>query len=506
MRNAECGMRNRETRKVLTLKRLLSFLCFLAIIIGLFHAANVILFEKQHFGTAKNIAYEDPQKIDVFFIGASHIFFGVNPMEIWNETGIAGYNLTTHQQPLWASKLLLQHALKKQSPKLIVLDVLMATNFSRPLLGTDQGTNMTHLALDPVPLSLQKIRGVLETDPIIEKGEILFPIILSHSRLQQGLLAYDDLHFFTGDRSHPMKGYNYTENTIAYDRPESVPDSVHELPEGLEEVLIDFIGFCKKEGLPLLLIKTPLVGSEELYEQINYIGGIAAEQDVPFLDFNHLFDELGIDFQSDFADSGHLNVRGAERVSRYLAGYLKEHYDLPDHRGEPAYESWSRSAEHFANITGLKNSTDILLHLEAAASDKDLVTVILSGGAAESPRELPSAVIDAFRRAGLTAAPETLGEGAYCAVIKGGKAVLEKYEASGILTDAFMVKDTRFALRASSREPDGGSFMTAVYIDKGGFYSVDPGILIVSYDMDRMETADAVHYAYDGTFTAVHLN
>ena len=95
------------------IRRILSVVFFLVIVVLLFHAANVMLFEKQHFGTAKNIAHEEAGKIDVFFIGASHIFFGVNPMEIWDQTGIAGYNLTTHQQPLWSSKLLLQHALKK---------------------------------------------------------------------------------------------------------------------------------------------------------------------------------------------------------------------------------------------------------------------------------------------------------------------------------------------------------------------------------------------------------
>ncbi|MBR6090617.1 MAG: hypothetical protein IKP86_11835, partial [Anaerolineaceae bacterium] len=89
------------------MKKILSAVCFFLIVLGLFHAANVMLFEKQHFGTAKNIAHEDAEKIDVFFIGASHIFYGVNPMVVWDESGIAGYNLTTHQQPLWSSKLLL---------------------------------------------------------------------------------------------------------------------------------------------------------------------------------------------------------------------------------------------------------------------------------------------------------------------------------------------------------------------------------------------------------------
>ncbi len=487
------------------IKRILSVIFFLAIVIGLFHAANIMLYEKQHFGTAKNIAYEEPEKIDVFFIGASHIFFGINPMEIWDRTGIAGYNLTTHQQPLWSSKLLLQHALKKQSPKLIVLDVLMATNFSRPILGTEQGTNMTHLALDPVPLTPQKIKGVMETDAISEKGEILLPVILNHSRLQQGLLTWDDLHFFSGDRSHPMKGYNYTENTISYERPAGIPDTTHDLPEGLEEILIDFISFCRKEGLPLLFIKTPLSGNRELYEQINYIGKIADEQNIPFVDFNHLLDEIGFDFGTDLADSGHLNVKGAEKVSLYLADYLKENYDLPDHRGDPAYDSWEQAARHFASLTQLRNSTDILSHLEAAASDKNLFTVVMSGGAMETPVDLPQEVTGAFRSAGLTSAPASAGKGAWYAVIKGGKVIAEKSSRSGILTDEFMVKDTRFALQVSSREPDGGSYMTALHIGSGGYSSAEPGIMIVTYDMDRMEPADAVRYAFDADLTVEHL-
>ena len=54
-------------------KRILSVIFFLVIVAGLYHAANVMLFEKQHFGTAKNIAHEEPEKIDVREI-LSHFF------------------------------------------------------------------------------------------------------------------------------------------------------------------------------------------------------------------------------------------------------------------------------------------------------------------------------------------------------------------------------------------------------------------------------------------------
>ena len=488
------------------MKKVISAFCFIVLIIGLYHAANVMLFEKQHFGTAKNIAYEEPETIDVFFIGASHIFYGVNPMEIWNRSGIAGYNLTTHQQPLWSSKLLLQHALKHQHPKLIVLDVLMATNFARPVLGTDQGTNMTHLALDPVPLSPQKIKGVLETDSITEKGEILFPIIMSHSRLQQGLLSFDDFHFFGGDRSHPMKGYNYTEYALPFERPE-VPDAdlTFELPGDMEAVLIDFIGFCQKEKLPLLLIKTPLFGNEELYRQINHIGKIAEKYGVPFVDFNHLYDEIGMDFSADLADSGHLNVHGAEKVSAYLADYLTAHYELTDHRGDPLYGSWETASGHFDALVHLKESENITDHLDAA-SDPNLLTVILTGGAMAEPLSLPEDVRMKAKAAGLSQLPETVGEGTYFAVIKGGKLIAEKYDRSGIQEYEFMVKDTRFLLHVSSREPDGGSYMTALHIDNGGVFSYEPGMLLVTYDMDRMERVDAVRYAFDEALGVSHMD
>lgn len=487
------------------MRKLLSSIFFVLLISGLFHLSNVMLFEKQHFGTAKNIVHEDAEKIDVFFVGASHIFYGVNPMVIWDEAGIAGYNLTTHQQPLWTSKLLLQYALNHQHPKLIVFDVLMATNFGRPLIGTEQGTNMTHLALDPVPLSLQKIRGVLDTDFITEKGEILFPIIKTHSRLQQGLLSFDDLHFFSGDRSHPMKGYNFTESTLWYDHP-LIPDEdvVYDLPDGMEEILIDFIEFCREKELPLLFIKTPVIGNEELYGQFNRIGQIAEAYSVPFLNFNVLYDELGFDGYADFADTGHLNVLGAQKVSSYLADYLPAHYDLPDHRGEPGYESWERSSRHFAALTGLPHSEDVRDFL-AAADDPRLLTVILSGGEMAEPRQLPDEFRDALVSAGLHEVPDLVGKGGYYAVLKGGKPAAEKRFDSGVRTDEFMVKDSRFSLLVSSHEPDGGSYMAALYLDNSFYGSFDPGMLIVTYDMDRMEPVGAVRYTCDGTFEAEHL-
>ena len=62
-----------------------------------------------------------------------------------------------------------------------------------------------------------------------------------------------------------------------------------------------------------------------------------------------------IDWSKDCLDKGdHLNASGAERVSIYLAAYLKENYDLPDHRGEEAYASYTQMEKQYDRIVNEK--------------------------------------------------------------------------------------------------------------------------------------------------------
>ena len=153
----------------------------------------------------------------------------------------------------------------------------------------------------------------------------------------------------------------------------------------------------------------------------------------------------------------------------------------------------------------LPESANITDHL-AAASDPNLLTVVLSGGVMAEPLSLPEDVLNAAKAAGLSQMPESVGSGTYYAVIKGGKLIAEKYDRSGVREYEFMVKDTRFMLHVSSREPDGGSYMTALYIDNGGVFSYEPGMLVVTYDMDCMERVDTVRYAFDDSFSVDHID
>ena len=67
-----------------------------------------------------------------------------------------------------------------------------------------------------------------------------------------------------------------------------------------------------------------------------------------YIDMNLFPGLVGINWKTDSLDYGdHLNLSGAEKVTKYLGKYLAENENLTDHRLEEAYRSWiQESAEY----------------------------------------------------------------------------------------------------------------------------------------------------------------
>ena len=61
--------------------------------------------------------YKSPKNsLDVLLVGDSCIYSALSPLEIYNETGIASFNLSTPGQKMWSSYYLLKEAFKTQKP------------------------------------------------------------------------------------------------------------------------------------------------------------------------------------------------------------------------------------------------------------------------------------------------------------------------------------------------------------------------------------------------------
>ena len=85
------------------------------------------------------------------------------------------------------------------------------------------------------------------------------------------------------------------------------------------------------------------------------------EKGIPFLNMNYYLDEIGIDGDTDFGTSRHLSVNGARKATMFLGNYLKENYELVDHRGDEMYAEYAEISRqmHEKRIQGTNDTDNI---------------------------------------------------------------------------------------------------------------------------------------------------
>ncbi len=260
------------------------------------------------------IAEEKEGTIDVLFAGDSLVFRAISPLAIWSLTGITSYDLSDGAMRLCDQSVMIKNACKGQSPKLLVLEADIMTMAASPY----------------------KDDFALPTNLI----ESIFPIFHYH-------IFYKGWHPFEegGGLSEMRKGYKPSHDIKPY---EGSPDYMEEdappmVIEPLNQKYLEEIAdYCSDNGIELLVLALPSAGN---YNKETH-KGIREWSDahgVPFLDMNLSLEDIGLDWNTDTKDGGdHMNSAGAEKVSAYLADYLKDNYELTDHRGDKDYAEWDR--------------------------------------------------------------------------------------------------------------------------------------------------------------------
>ena len=75
----------------------------------------------------------------------------------------------------------------------------------------------------------------------------------------------------------------------------------------------------------------------------------AKENDLTYINFLQVTEEMGIDYTTDTYDTGlHLNLSGAEKFSDYFGRILSEEFGLEDHRQNPGLsEIWKEKINFY---------------------------------------------------------------------------------------------------------------------------------------------------------------
>ena len=281
--------------------------------------------------------YPEEKNHDVIFIGDCEVYENFSPQILWEEYGINSFIRGSAQQLIWQSYYLLEDTLRYETPKVVVFNVL-SMKYNEP-----QKEAYNRMTLEGMRWSMSKVNAIKASVTDQEQFlDYVFPILRYHSRWSE--IKGDDFRYMFDTKKVSHNGY-YMRVDVKHAGtiPDPKPLADYRFGENAYAYLDRMTALCKEKGIQLVLIKAPSLYPHWYDEWEEQMEEYAEENDLLYINFLDLIDEVGLDFQTDTYDGGlHLNLSGAEKLSRYFGTLLTEQTEVSDRRGEEALQrTWA---------------------------------------------------------------------------------------------------------------------------------------------------------------------
>lgn len=328
-------------------RRAMVYACCMAIIAGSLVFLNSLL-KPKYMGDIVEGAliaeyYKETTDHDVIFIGDCEVYENFSPVTLWEEYGITSYIRGSAQQLIWQSYYLLEETLKYEKPEVVVFNVL-SMKYNEP-----QKEAYNRMTLDGMRWSVSKVKDIrasmMEDENFIE---YVIPLLRYHSRWNE-LTGDDWKYLFHRDKVSHNGYYMRVDVKPAGTFPADKKLGNYQFGDNAYEYLDKITKLCKDNDIQLILIKAPSVYPSWYEQWDQQMVEYAEKNQIRYMNFLDLKEEVGLDFQTDTYDGGlHLNLAGAEKASKYLGKLLKEEYGLGDHREDGKLaEVWKEKQDFY---------------------------------------------------------------------------------------------------------------------------------------------------------------
>ena len=273
--------------------------------------------------------YQEEKDHDVIFIGDCEVYENFSPAVLWEEYGINSYIRGSAQQLIWQSYYLLEDTLRYEKPKVVIFNVL-SMQYNEP-----QREAYNRMTLEGMRWSVSKVNAIRASMTADENFlDYVFPLLRYHSRWSE--VSAED---FEGMFDTPKVSHNGYYMRVDVKPAENVPEgrilADYRFGDNAYDYLDRITKLCKENGITLILVKAPSLYPYWYEEWEEQMESYAEENELLYINFLDLVEETGLDFSTDTYDAGlHLNLSGAEKITRYLGEVLVEKTGLPDRRGE----------------------------------------------------------------------------------------------------------------------------------------------------------------------------
>lgn len=329
-------------KKMSVLKEVTGFIAFMLIICIIFSGITWVFRGNDSESREDILGFRNEiNNMDVILFGASDVLRFYDPLEAWNQKGYTSYNYATSAAQADMLRFFAEESRKTNRADLYVFDLRTITLLD---------DSISELALrnwsDSVSVfSTTRARGIASYIFTRNWSDVDVPsyfidIIRYHGNHDSLSSSYQWKYINKEKMYNTDKGFEPYTNHTPFEPPNIINDR-GALSKQQLNALIELIKYCDKEGLNALFISSPFINETD-YALINAVGDYIEDNGYTFVDFNRFYDEMGIDFETDFGDVNHVNYLGAKKFTDCLINYLSSNYGLPDHRGDDKYNRWDQ--------------------------------------------------------------------------------------------------------------------------------------------------------------------
>lgn len=285
--------------------------------------------------------YEDDGKIDNIYLGSSHVYNDINPMQLDDINGQYNWNLASSGQLLNGSYYLLKESDKNNIFSHVYLElnyfcsVKDNFNLDKDIIEKKEFYKENWRNTDYMRFSYNKFKYMLSITGIEKYIDTFFPFTRYRTNLDnwdyiRQTMEYKKVDTYW-DFDKNKQGYLWTMIEFLDERRLYYQDRIldkNPIGEKSERYLREIISYCQKRDIPITLFVSPinelqLISTGHYDNYINQVKEIAKEYGIEFYDFNLTKEEyLDIQHGEYFMDIGHLNYKGADMFTTFFSNVV----------------------------------------------------------------------------------------------------------------------------------------------------------------------------------------
>lgn len=299
--------------------------------------------------------YREKTDVEIDFIGSSTVQAGISPMTLYREYGLISFDRSNSSQVMALSYYMAEDTIKRNKPKVIVFDV--GFMYQNPDF-VDEGASRK--SLDGMKWSKSKSDAIKAMmDDSEHYIDYVFPILRFHSRWND--LSLEDLKYliYKPTVTHNGQLLKFMSRGNQYDyNPYMLEEGTLVCEENMV-YLKKMADLCKLNDVKLMLIKMPFIEGNWCSSINNQIEQFAIDNGLTYKCFIDDFDSIGLVKDTDFSDSQHMNVYGAEKFTKVLGEYIIENCDVTNKSSDSKYANiYDKKLERYEYAIDNKISID----------------------------------------------------------------------------------------------------------------------------------------------------